>query len=316
MKIYHGIDRVESKIKNPVVALGVFDGLHQGHQKLIKQVVARAKILNGTPMVMTFSPHPVHVLRPQAYLPLIISLPHRLSLLEGLGIKACVVVRFTKRFSALSPEGFVRSYLNEKIRPREIVVGDDFRFGKGRDGGVGLFKSLGKTFGFTVRLITSRQSGKKVIGSTQIRRLIAQGRIKAASRLLGRPVSLLGTVARGDTRGQTLGYPTANINPPHAVILPLGVFVVRAIIKGRPHLGIANVGKRPSFKRAGEVNVEVHLFDFKKNIYGQEMIVEFLQKIREEKQFWSEVGLVYQIRQDEKRAKSWIKRQGRSLSKQ
>jgi len=314
MKIYQGIDQIERKIRNPVVALGVFDGLHRGHQKLIKEVVARAKVLKGTPVVMTFSPHPVHVLRPQAYLPLIISLPHRLLLLKDLGVKACVVVKFTKRFSSLSPEGFVRAYLNEKLQPREIVVGDDFRFGKGRDGGIDLFQELGETFGFAVRTITSGQSGKKVIGSTQIRQLIAQGQIKAASRLLGRSVSLLGTVARGDTRGQTLGYPTANINPPHAVILPLGVFVVRALIKGRAHLGIANVGKRPSFKQAGKVNVEVHLFDFKKNIYGQEMTVEFLHKIREEKQFWSEVGLVSQIRQDEKRAKNWIKRQGRSLS--
>ncbi len=312
MKIYRGIDDIRRKIRNPVVVLGVFDGLHRGHQKLIKKAVARAKEIRGTPVVITFSPHPVHVLRPQAYLPLIISLPHRLKLFEDLGVKVCLVIRFTKRFASLSPEAFVRRYLAGKIAPREVIVGDDFRFGKERDGGIPLFRSLGRRNSFVVRTVSSRRCGRKEIGSTQIRRLIAKGDIRAASRLLGRPVSLMGTVARGDTRGQTLGYPTANINPPHAVILPLGVFVVRALVKGKSHLGIANVGKRPSFKRAGKVNVEVHLFDFHKNIYGQVMTVEFLHRIREERQFWNEDALVSQIKADEKQAQAWIKRYFRS----
>ena len=306
MIVINGFSKLDRKFRNPVVAVGVFDGVHRGHQRLIREAVARAKKIKGTAMVLTFRPHPVHVLRPEIYLPLIIPFFYRLRLFQEMGMQACVVAHFTKRFAGLSPERFIREYLVKRIAPAEVIVGDDFRFGQDRAGLLDGFRSAGERYGFVVRALKALRGGKKSIGSTRIRQLIADGRLPAAARLLGRPVSLLGLVVRGDTRGQTLGYPTANINPPQAVVLPPGVFIVRVRLGRKVYQGIANVGQRPSFKRAARVNVEVHFFDFKGDIYGREITVDFLRKIRDERPFWTQEELVRQIAKDEQKARAWF----------
>ena len=265
---------------------------------------------------MTFAPHPVKVLQPEKYLPYIISLPHRLKLLEEMGVNACVVVRFSKRFAQIPPEAFLRRYVLRAIAPREIFVGEDFRFGKGREGSAAFLKEAGKTHGFKVHAVKTLKSARQKIGSTGIRHLIADGRLREARKHLGRPVSVLGQVIRGDGRGRGLrwatgpgnscrglGFPTANLKFKKEVIPPVGVYAVFVWHKNKRYAGMANVGVRPSFKKKSPVLLEVHLFGFKKNIYGQDILVEFIRKIRDEKTFFNQAQLIAQLARDEKKAR-------------
>ncbi|MDO8580613.1 MAG: hypothetical protein Q7S13_03950, partial [Candidatus Omnitrophota bacterium] len=205
MKVIFGIGKVKQPFKKAVLVIGVFDGLHLGHQQLIRQAVRRAKAIGGEAVVLTFWPHPIHVLHPEIHLPLIISLPHRLKILSDFGVDACVVVRFTKSFSTMTPHRFIQQYLVRGIRPREVFVGDDFRFGQDRTGTLDLFEQEGQTFGFKVNPVKSVKGGLAKISSTRIREQISDGQLKEAQRWLGRPVSLMGRVVRGEARGKTLG---------------------------------------------------------------------------------------------------------------
>jgi len=304
MKVIYGIGNVKRILKNTVLAIGVFDGLHLGHQKLIKTAVARANILNGKGYVMTFFPHPIRILRPEIYMPYIVSLPYRIKLIAGLGVTGCIVSRFTKRFAQLSPQRFIENYLMRYIRPVEVFVGDDFRFGQNRTGSVELFEQIGKKFGFKVHVVSQIKSGVGKISSTRIRELIASGRLKHAGALLGRNVSIMGIVVRGENRGKELGFPTANILPDGEILPPLGVYAVNVIIDDRSYYGMANVGCRPSFNMSDcPVNVEVHVFHFHREIYGKEIIIEFIRRIRDEKIFNTKEKLIVQLQKDEVNAK-------------
>lgn len=306
MKIFKGIKAVSEKFANPVVAIGVFDGLHLGHQLLIRKAVEQAKTLRGTSIVMTFDPHPVHVLRPENHLPLLVSLPYRLQLIESFGVDVIVVVRFTKAFSRLAPEQFIKQYLLKTFSPREVIVGDDFRFGQGRTGTIEVFEDAGKKNDFKVLSVKTQKSGLKKFSSTSARDAIAIGDLKKASRIFGRPVSLLGKVIVGKKRGRTLGFPTANIIPQGEILPPQGVYVVRIRHQGRALKGMANIGVRPSFSKGERLNVEVHLFDFNKNIYGHEIVIEFLHKVRNELYFPSSDALIAQLKKDELFSRKWF----------
>ena len=308
MEIITRANQVTRKYKNPVVAIGVFDGLHKGHQKLLRYCVARAQELKGTPVVMTFWPHPIHVLRPDIFLPLIISLPYRLMLIRKYGIKVCWVVRFTKRFAQLTPEQFIKKYLQKKINPVEVVVGDDFRFGQNRSGSLDGFIEKGRAMGFTVKHFNVYRGYAKTVSSTRIRQLIAEGDIGQVAKLLDRPLAIFGKVVHGDRRGNTLGYPTANINPAREIILPSGVFLVKVKLGNKIYNGLANIGRRPSFKRSNKVNIEVHILNFYKEIYGAEVIIEIIKKLRDERKFSTKEDLICQIRQDEKKARGYFSR--------
>jgi riboflavin kinase / FMN adenylyltransferase len=306
MEIFRGISKLRKRYPRPVVAIGVLDGVHKGHQKVIGYAVRRARQINGTAMVMTFAQHPVHVLRPHIFCPLIVSVPHRLKLIAQMGVDISILVHFTKRFSRLSPDDFIQRYLVHKIRPSEIVVGNDFHFGQERLGTAAIFRRKGKEYGFDVCLIKTNSGDRKKISSSRIRRDIAAGDLKGAARLLGRPFSILGRVVHGDARGRGWGYPTANIHPAGQLVPPSGVYIVEACLDGHCYPGIANVGRRPTFKRIASVNLEVHLFDFRRNLYGKEMLVRFYKRIRDEKVFRSEDELVRQIRCDEGEARRWF----------
>jgi len=308
MKVIYGIGKVKKTFKNTVLAIGVFDGLHAGHQKLIKAAVRKAKSLGGPAIVMTFSPHPVQILKPDKYLPFVISLPHRLKLIEQLDVAACVVVRFTKRFSQLAAQEFVKSYLVEPIKPKEIFVGNDFRFGKNRSGTIEYFKEAGRKYGFKVNTVFPVKGGRKKIGSSRIRSLITDGKLYAAKHFLGRNFSIMGKVVRGDRRGKGLGFPTANIYPENSVIPPIGVYATYVVIDHKRFKGMANVGRRPSFKRANNsINVEVHIFDFQQTLYGKEITVEFVKKIRNEKVFDLSEKLIAQLKRDEFKSRAILK---------
>lgn len=193
MKVIYGIGKVKKVFKNVVLAIGVFDGLHLGHQELIKRAIKRAKDIKGKVFVMTFSPHPVHVLHPNVHLPFIVSVPYRLKLIKNLGVAACVVVHFTKRFSHLSPQKFIKKYLVEHINPKEVFVGDDFRFGENRSGTLDFFREAGRKYGFNINAVHPVvNGGVSKISSTTIRELITQGKLASAKKLLGRPVAIMG----------------------------------------------------------------------------------------------------------------------------
>lgn len=308
MKIFKGINAVAGEFPNSVVAIGVFDGVHLGHQLLIRKAVARAKVLRGAAIVMTFHPHPVHVLRPENHLPLLASLDFRLKLIASLGVDATVVVRFTKKFSLLAPEQFISQYLQKIFSPREVIVGDDFRFGQNRAGTIDVFEKVGQKNDFKVVSLKTQSQGRKKFSSTAARDWIAVGDLKKAAAILGRPVSLFGHVVKGDQRGRTLGYPTANIIPAGEVLPPRGVYCVRVRMGSRSFRGLANIGVRPSFHKTDFLNTEIHIFDFNENLYGAEIIVEFLHKIRNELYFSASSDLVARLKKDEVFSRAWFAR--------
>lgn len=308
MNVIYAIGKVKKKFRNAVLAIGVFDGVHRGHQALIQGAVRRARQIGGEPLVMTFWPHPVHVLRPGLGLPYIVSLPHRLKLIEELGARACIVVHFTRRFARLSPEQFIQRYILAHIAPREIYVGDDFRFGRGREGTLEYFQQAGTEYGFKVRSVDAVRVGNKKIGSSIIRQLIGEGELVRAARLLGRGVSVMGKVVCGDGRGKKFGFPTANISIPNGVIPPLGVYAVRVRIGEKIFGGMTNIGRRPSFKKNDRIHLETHIFNFHRSLYNKEIIVEFVQKIREEKKFGSREQFIAQLGDDRVRAQHILSR--------
>ena len=295
------------KLKKPVVAIGIFDGVHRGHQQLIIKTIREAKKIGGTSVVMTFWPHPEQVLRPQHKLSLLVSLPYRLKLLESLGVDVCFVIPFTRSFSRLSPEEFVQRYLVGVINPVEVFVGYDFRFGQNRTGDIQVFQEIGERYGFRVNMVQAVKINKQIISSTNLRQLIMDGQLDKARRFLGRPVSVWGIVRKGHGRGKNLGFPTANINLDNEVIPPRGVYAVRVEMAGKKFLGMANIGCRPSFNRLNrDINIEVHIFDFKKEIYQKAIIIEFIKKIRNERFFHSQDELIRQLNQDETHARRFL----------
>jgi len=305
MKVFYGINQIKKKFKNPVIAIGVFDGLHRGHKQLIKRAVERAKAVSGTPIVITFDPHPIQVLKAGVPFPMLVSVPFRIKLIENMGVEVCLVSNFTKRFASISPEEFVCKYLFKKFHPKEIFVGYDFRFGKKREGELDIFHDLGNKYGFKVNVVKAVTCERKAISSTLIRNLISEGKLSRARRLLGHPVSIMETVSRGDARGATLGFPTANITPTCEVIPPRGVYAVNVLVGKKKFMGMANVGLRPSFnKTESHLNIEVHIFHFRKELYGQQIIVEFIKRIRNERIFNSSKALIGQLKKDKEKSQS------------
>ena len=308
MKIFHGFSKIKGWQASSVIALGVFDGVHRGHQKVIRHAVKRSRGLKAKSVVITFDPHPVHILNPLKYCPLIVTVKHRLGLIKELGVDTVIVINFTKKFSRLGCEQFVKKYLVDTLHMCEIVVGDDFRFGCEHQGTARSLKQLGHDHGFGSTIIPVRSQGQKTISSSSVRQFISEGNLTKASRLLGRPVSLIGKVVHGDARGKRLGYPTANIQPDQKILLPVGVFVVSILINKQRYYGLANIGRRPSFKSFQELIVEVHFFNFDQNIYGKEILIEFLKKIRNERMFRCQQDLIRQIQIDEKKARLFLKK--------
>jgi riboflavin kinase/FMN adenylyltransferase len=306
MKIHYGIRHLSPLSQRTVVTVGVFDGVHRGHQLIIKRVRQAARGTKGKAVVVTFDPHPLHVLDVRHRPPRLMSLAHKLKLFEELGVDICIVISFTKRFARLSPQRFIKDVLVDRLRVSRILVGDNFAFGKNRQGTSLVLERLAQHYRFSVHHVKPLKSKKDVISSSRIRALIAQGDLSRASRLLGRPVAVLGTVTRGYGRGRIIGYPTANINPHHEAIPPSGVYAVKIKLQNKLFNGIVNIGRCPTFKQATDVEptIEVHIFNFHKNLYGKDIEIVFIKKIRSEKRFEHKDDLVRQIRNDEKRART------------
>jgi riboflavin kinase/FMN adenylyltransferase len=303
MKVIYGINKIR-KFRKPVLALGVFDGLHRGHRRILKAVADKAKRIRGTSTVVTFWPHPQREGS-------IYSLEHRLRLISEVGIDICIVIRFNKRFSQIPAEDFIRGILVNKIGAQYIYVGRNFRFGKEARGDFKTLDKLSHMYNFKLKAFDIIKINNQPISSTYIRRLIAKGKLSAAGKLLSRPVSVLGTVIKGTSLASRLGFPTANINPHHEVLPPSGVYTVSAIFNNKKFKGVSYIGTRPTFSRQGGIprryvggkqqkqkHIEVYIFNFKKNIYGKYLEIQFIKKIRNERKFNSPQYLVKQVKKD------------------
>jgi riboflavin kinase/FMN adenylyltransferase len=298
MQVFRSLEEIAGKFEKVCLAIGVFDGIHVGHQRVIGQARDDARAVNGTSAVLTFDPHPMRVLQPDKAPQLLTSTKHKLELIEKLDVDACLVLAFDKPFSLLSPEKFIETVAKTN-RLQEVCVGTRFRFGHNRAGDVRLLETLAPKYGFVAKEIKSVTLENEIVSSTAIRQHVLNGRLDRAAAMLGRPVAVLGTVEPGDHRGHDLGFPTANLNPHNEVLPPDGVYAVRALVGQGTFGGVANIGVRPTFQdRPAQRILEVHLFDFDREIYGRDIEAQFLQKLRDEKKFDSVDTLKAQIAED------------------
>ena len=283
-----------------VVTTGTFDGVHLGHQAIVRYLVTRAAEVGGVPTVVTFDPHPREVLLGHA-IPLLTTLDERADALEALGVERFVVIPFSRDLSLLEPEDYVADVLAGDVGMREIVIGYDHRFGRKARGDRALLERLGPELGFSVDVIPEQIDGDVTVSSTEIRRLLLdEGDAGRAAALLGRPYRLRGTVVRGDQRGRTIGYPTANVRQDARKLVPRqGVYAVRARLENGTALGgMMNVGRRPTFETDGATTLEVHLFGFDGDLYGRRLTVEVVARLRDERPFDGVESLVAQLGRD------------------
>jgi riboflavin kinase/FMN adenylyltransferase len=307
MRVVHTFEELAPFARNVCVAIGVFDGVHLGHQRVIGQACDDARVLGGTAVAVTFEPHPMRVLAPEKAPPLLTSLPQKLRLLESLGVDVCVVLRFDKPFSLTPPEKFIEMLCRKIPGLKEICVGTRFRFGHNRTGDVRLIENLAPVYGFVAREIEPVTLGEEIISSSAVRQHVQAGRLERAAAMLGRPFSVLGTVGRGDRLGQALGFPTANVDPHNELLPPDGVYAARVLLGNDAFGGVVNIGVRPTFEERPRQRVlEVHIFDFHGEIYGKELEVLFLKKLREEKKFDSPEALKKQIAEDVRAARNLL----------
>lgn len=285
MQVLHGFTQAKGSLAGCAVALGSFDGVHRGHQALFAEALSRAHARGAAAVAATFEPHPGKVLFPEMAPKLLTPLPRRLELLRAAGLDAVVLQPFDRAYAGLSPEEFLSRDLFGGLAPRDVVVGPDFTYGRGRAGTVATLAAAcgARGVGFAqVGAVTCE--GGAVVSSSKIREFVAEGRVGAAAKMLGRPFDLSGTVAAGLGRGRTLGFPTANLHADNEVRPGNGVYAVRAFFGGQVRAGAANIGRKPTFGDE-EVTVEVHLLDFAGDLYGTPLAVEFLERLRGEQRF-------------------------------
>jgi riboflavin kinase/FMN adenylyltransferase len=302
MRIIRGIKNYSEKFPKPVLTLGNFDGVHLGHQAIFNKVVDRAKEIGGTAMAFTFEPHPLKVLAPERS-PLLLNTFHgKMKLLETVGIQVVICADFTREFAQQNPGDFARRVLAEKVGVKEVYVGYDYAFGKGREGSIDSLREMGLALGFTVGVVDAVQVNGTVVSSSLVRDLISGGRVDETYPYLGRFYSIEGNVIHGESRGHSLGFPTANIQSANELLPAYGVYAVRALVGGHHLDGVASIGVRPTFG-AGPVSLEVFLFDYDGNLYGKHLEVAFIKRLRGEQKFSDVDALVGQMHKDVDRAK-------------
>ncbi|RMH07683.1 MAG: bifunctional riboflavin kinase/FAD synthetase [Nitrospirae bacterium] len=298
----------------PVATIGNFDGQHIGHAALLKAVVDKARACSGTPMVLTFDPHPVKVLRPDLPLQLLTTLDRKLAWFESMGIAHVVLLDFTPTFAALTPQEFIHAVLQKGLGVAAVVVGEHFVFGRGRSGRIDDLIRLGAQQGFSVHPLPPVILDGEVVSSTRIRRLIRAGAMREASRCLGRPYSLEGIVMHGDRRGDMLGCHTANLRlAPDRVIPPDGVYAAKASWKGKLYDAVAYIGTRPTFQEQERL-LEVHCLDQVGEMYGDCLEVYFLERLRGDQCFPSAQELARQIAVDIEQARQILAREHQQVS--
>jgi riboflavin kinase / FMN adenylyltransferase len=301
MQIIRDLDSL-GRYAFPVVALGNFDGVHVGHQAILKTAIQRAVDAGGEALALTFDPLPAKVLNPDRAPHLILTPGDKHELLRTFGLDGVVVLEFTRELSLLTPREFVRAYLHDRVGARAVVVGHSVSFGHARMGNAEVMRQLGREFGFETEVVGPVERDGMVVSSTRVRRVIADGDVKLAARLLGRCHFLSGPVVHGRERGRTIGFPTANIGSRTECLPPDGVYATRIVVDDESFSSITNIGMRPTFAEP-ERTIEAHIFDFNRDIYDREVKLELVERIRPERKFDSSQALAAQIKSDLERAR-------------
>jgi riboflavin kinase/FMN adenylyltransferase len=309
MRLFHGTDN--AKIARPtVLTLGVFDGLHLGHQLIMKTIVRRAQASGAVPTVITFDPHPRALLHPESAPPLLQTFDQKIEALGVLGIEQTIVIHFDQNFAQIRAEDFLRSVIAERLHAKEVYLGCGFAFGHGREGNIELLRTVSQSLGFFADEVPELRLRGRRVSSSRIRELLQQGRVNLARRMLGRPYGVEGRVVRGAERGAKLGFPTANLHPQNRVIPRNGVYVTAALIDGQWRRSVTNIGTRPTFGSDDESSVETFVMNWSGDLYGDVVRVRFLHRLREEMKFGSVDELKSQIDRDVARAQKYFEREG------
>jgi len=311
MEVIEGLSTLRRKFENSVVALGTFDGIHRGHQEVIRTTKNIAKSSGKTSVVVTFEPVPRAVIgEERKKLGLLTTLKQKEEIIRNLGIDAMLIIHFNRKLARIDPEEFVKRVIHKRIGAGRVVVGPGFRFGKNRSGNVESLKRWGRKYGFGVTIVGEVRIDNTRVSSSKIRQLLWQGKIEEANHLLGRYYTIKGTVVKGKRRGKELSFPTANLDISEDVILPLGVYAVLVSLRGKKHLGVANIGTRPTFSPLyrfpiQKINkeytypiVEIHILDFKRNLYRQKLELSLIKRIRREVRFPTPEKLMNRIEKD------------------
>jgi riboflavin kinase/FMN adenylyltransferase len=299
MNVIHSANELGNGSRKTCLAIGVFDGVHLGHQQIIRQTVADARQHDAIALVITFDRHPSTVVAPDHLPPLIYSLPQKLGAIETLGADTLLLIHFDRTFSEQTGEAFIRGLARDLGKIQSLCVGADFVFGYKRSGNVTLLEKLGAELGFTVHGLAAVSLDNQIVSSTRIREAIRAGNLDAASQMLGRPYAISGRVIAGDGVGRKLGFPTANLDAAELVLPPNGVYLGLAKIGKKSRPVVLNIGFRPTLATGGlQLRVEAHLLDFTGDLYGQELEIEIGEKLRDEKKFGSLEELKAQIARD------------------
>ena len=293
MKTFHGTDNA-NVARGTVLTLGVFDGLHLGHQRIMETVVERARATDSTENAP----------------PLLQTLDQRLANFEVLGVEQAIVIRFDKEFASTDAESFLSNIVHERLQAREVYLGKGFAFGKNRGGNIELLREMSRRLGFYADEVEEVRLRGQRISSSKIRQLLADGKVNLARRMLGRPYGVEGQIIHGFKRGRTIGFPTANLKPRNRVVPKFGVYATATLIEGRWRRSITNVGVRPTFDGDPAPSIESYIFDFDGDLYGDVLRVRFLHRIRDERKFGGIDELKAQIERDTRRALLYFKRQG------
>jgi riboflavin kinase/FMN adenylyltransferase len=304
VKTLHSISEL-AQLHGPLfLAIGVFDGVHLGHQAVISAATSHARAADGTPVVMTFDPHPLKVLRPQHAPHLLTATQHKIALIRDLGVEHLLVINFDRKFAATSPEEFVEELVMHSRPLREICVGHEWSFGKDRRGNLDLLKRLGVQLDFSVVGVPPVLVNGEVVSSTAIRQAVEKGDLAKGAEMLGREYTILGTVTHGNNLGKKIGFPTANLSAHSEQFPPNGVYFAEARVNGVLYYGVINLGYRPTVSSGKSERVlEIHMLDFDRDIYGEDVEVRFMRHLRPERKFESLESLAQQIELDVRRAR-------------
>ncbi len=314
MKILHSLEELPHGFARPVATIGNFDGVHLGHQRLMRSLVERAGKTGGISTVVTFHPHPLQVLAPNNAPRLIQTLRQRLATVQSLGVELVIVIPFTQELAQTSARDFAVRIVWEKLRLKEIYVGPNFAFGHRREGSFDLLKEIGEEYGFLVGKIPQVQFRGARVSSTGVRQSLLSGQVARARRLLGRPYALEGEIIHGTAMGAGIGFPTANLKTPNELIPRKGVYITLLNLDGRRCRAVTNVGVRPTVTAGSStppLTIETHVLDFDQDLYGREVTLEFLLRLREERRFSGKDALIAQIQKDIQRARRYFRWSGR-----
>ncbi|XCI75046.1 MAG: bifunctional riboflavin kinase/FAD synthetase [Flavobacteriales bacterium] len=299
MEIYSSVDTF-LPTSDTVLTLGVFDGVHAGHRQLIMHLNQKARRTHSASVLMSFYPHPREILQLDLDLKYLTTSTEKIYLLGETGLQYLIIHPFTEAFAALSSEDFVRDLLLKKLRMKSLIIGHDHRIGQGRQGSYRQLKELAAMYGFELEQLSVYKLGAKVVSSTEIRKTLLNGDLSWANQALGYPYVISGRIVQGDRLGRKLGFSTANVQVPSKKLLPRqGVYAVKADLRGQDHMGMLNVGMRPTVGGI-DTRVEVHLFDFDEMVYDEVIFIKLIHRIREEKRFDTLEALKTQLQRDEK----------------